>query len=312
MLVEDSNGAAWMKVEKLLVFGATGTQGHPVVEAALEAGLAVRAATRDLDEAAEKLPGRVESVRADLLDAEDVDEAADGVDAIFFHLPVMPDEPEAVKVVDHVLAAAGSNGVGRVVFTTSGYCGDGMPPGDFVDSLRRISDRILSSDVPAVVLRPTLYLANLVWPHITREIRDYGRLVYPPLDAGQRLNWTSTEDQGRIAVACLSADVAGEAIDIASPEAVTGPELCRLLAEVYRREVHFAPRSIDGFADSMSHFAGSAHAGQLLAGLYEAYASLEEGPLVDTDALERRLDVRLTPVSRWVHDRLGYLLSLYG
>ena len=86
-----------MTISKLLVFGATGTQGHPVLEAALEEGLTVRAATRDLDEAEEKLPGRVEKVRADLLDAEDVQDAADGVDAIFFHLPVMPDEPEAEK-----------------------------------------------------------------------------------------------------------------------------------------------------------------------------------------------------------------------
>ncbi|MEE4304285.1 MAG: NAD(P)H-binding protein [Wenzhouxiangella sp.] len=301
-----------MELRKLLVFGATGTQGHPVVEAALEAGLAVRAATRDLDEAEEKLPGRVEMVRADLTDAEDVQAAAEGVDAIFFHLTAMPDEPEATKAVDHVLAAASSAGVGRVVFTTGGYCGDDMPPGPFVDGLRRITDRLLSADVPAVVLRPTLYLANLVWPHIIREIRDYGRLSYPPLDAGQRLNWTSTEDQGRIAVACLTADVAGEVIDVASPEPVTGPELCRLLAEVYGREVHFAPQSIDGFADGMSHLSGSAHVGQLLAGLYEGYASLDEGPLVDTDELERRLDVRLTPVSGWVRDRLGYLLSLYG
>lgn len=301
-----------MKIEKLLVFGATGTQGHPVVEAAMEAGLSVRAASRDLDEAEEKLPGRVEKVRADLFDAEDVEEAADGMDAIFFHLPVMPDQPEADKVVDHVLAAASSGGVARVVFTTAGYCGDQMPPGAFVDGMRGLSERILSADVPAVVLRPTLYLANLVWPHVIREIREYGRLIYPPLDAGQRLNWTSTEDQGRIAVACLSADVAGEAFDIASPEAVTGPELCRLLAEVYEREVHFAPQSVDGFADSMSHLAGSAHVGQLLGELYEGYAALGDGPLVDTDELQRRLGVELTPVSRWVRDRLGYLLRLYG
>lgn len=301
-----------MNSTRLLVFGATGTQGHPVVEAALERGYSVRAATRNLDEAEEKLPGRVERVTADLLQREDVRGAAEGVDAIFFHLPVMPDQPEADSAVDHVLAAAGASDVERVVFTTGGYCGDDMPPGAFVDGLRRLSDRILSSDVPAVVLRPTLYLANLVWPHVIRQIREYGRLSYPPLDAGQRLNWTATEDQGRIAVACLSADVVGEIVDIASPEAITGPDLCRLLAGVYEREVHYAPETIDGFADTMSHLSGSAHVGRLMAGLYAGYASLDDGPRVDTDALSRRLDVRLTPISRWVRDRLGYLLSLYS
>lgn len=301
-----------MEMKKLLVFGATGTQGHPVVEAALEAGLQVRAASRDLQQAAEELPGRVECVYADLFDGDSVSEAAAGMDAVFFHLTVMPDTPEAQASVDHVLDAATEHGLQRVVFTTGGYCGDDMPPGAFVDSLRRLSDRIVSADVPAVVLRPTLYLANLVWPHVIRQIKEYGQLTYPPLDGSQRMNWTATEDQGRLVVASLAADVAGEVIDIASPEAITGPEMCRLLAGVYGREVHFAPQDIDGFADAMSHLSGSAHVGTLLAGLYEGYASLDDGPRVDTEALERRFGVQLTPVSRWVRDRLGYLLSLYG
>lgn len=301
-----------MSIESLLVFGATGTQGHPVVEAGLEAGLKVRAATRDYEAGREQLPGRVDIVEADLLSAEQVRGAVSGMDAVFFHLPVMPDEAEAEQVVNHVLAAAAGEGVKRLVFTTGAYCGDEMPPGPFVDGLRAIGDRILGSDVPAVVLRPTLYLANLVWPQVTRQIRDYGRLTYPPLDGRRRLNWTATEDQGRIAVACLEADVVGEAIDIASPEPVNGPEMCRLLAEVYGREVHFAPQDIDAFADTISHMSGSAHTGRLVAGLYEGLASLDDGPIIDTGALERRLNVRLTPVSRWVRDRLGYLLSLYG
>src|SRR5699024_5379363 len=182
-----------MDKKTLLVFGATGTQGYPVVEAAINAGWAVRAATRDLDQAQEMLPGSVDKVHADLLDKDDVQAAADGVDAVFFHLPVMPELPEAERIVDHVLAAAADRKLGRVVFTTSGYCGDDMPPGPFVDGLRRLSERIVSADVPAVVLRPTLYLGNLVWPHVTREIREYGRLIYPPLDIDQRLNWTATE-----------------------------------------------------------------------------------------------------------------------
>jgi uncharacterized protein YbjT (DUF2867 family) len=301
-----------MESRKLLVFGATGTQGHPVVEAALEAGLEVRAATRDLDEAEEKLPGRVELAYADLLDADSVREAAEGAQAVFFHLTTMPDTEEAERTVGNVLSAAREADMERVVFTTGGYCADAMPPGPFVDGLRRLSERILAADTPAVVLRPTLYLANLVWPHIIRQIREYGQLTYPPLDGERRMSWTSTEDQGRIAVACLTADVAGEAIDIASPEPVTGHELCRLLAGVYGREVHFAPQDIDGFADTMTHLSGSAHVGQLLAGLYEGLASLDDGPRVDTDALEQRLGVSLMPVSRWIRDRLGYLLKLYG
>jgi uncharacterized protein YbjT (DUF2867 family) len=301
-----------MAIDSLLVFGATGTQGHPVVEAALQSGMQVRVATRDLEAAAEKLPGRVECVYADLLDGESVAEAMQGVDAVFFHLPMMPDLPEAERAIDHVVEAAADRGLERIVFTTAAYSGDDMPAGPFVDSLRDLSERLIGAAVPAVVLRPTLYLANLVWPSVIREIREFGRLTYPPFDGQRRLNWTGTEDQGRIAVACLRAGIADEMIDIASPEPLTGPELCRYLAEVYEREVHYAPHDIDTFADNMSHFAGSAHVGRMLAGLYEGIASLDDGPVVDTDALQKRLDVELMPVGRWVRSRLGFLLSLYS
>jgi uncharacterized protein YbjT (DUF2867 family) len=302
-----------ISVKSVLVFGATGTQGHPVVDAALAAGLTVRAATRDPDLAAEKLSSQVEVVTADLNDAEDIVDAMKGMDGVFFHLPVMPEDPQAAGMVRHVIDGARSAGVQRLVFTTGGYCGDDMPPGSFVTGLRGIAREFLDSRIETVVLRPTLYLANLVWPHIIRDIRDYGRLSYPPLSHDRRLNWTSTEDQGQIAVACLNADVAGEIIDIASPEPLTPPELCRLLAEVYGREVHFAPQSVDDFADTLSHLAGSAEVGRSVSALYAGIDALPgPGPLVDTAALEARLGVRLTPVSEWVEQRLGALLALYG
>ncbi len=303
-----------MSVNSVLVFGATGTQGHPVIDAALESELVVRAATRDLVGAEEKLSSRVDIVEADLHHAEAVVEAMADMDAVFFHLPILPSAAETALIVANVIEGARAVGIKRLVFSTSGYCGDDMPPGDFVGGLRRVTHSFLSSGLDVVVLRPTLYLANLVWPNIIRDIREYGRLRYPPLSHKRRLNWTATEDQGQIAVACLNApDVAGEIIDIASPEPVTGPELCRLLAAVYGREVHYDPMQIDDFADMLSHMAESAEVGRTVSGLYQGIDSLPgHGPLVDTDALESRFGVRLTPVSEWVEDRLGTLLDLYG
>ncbi len=61
-----------MSIQSLLVFGARGVQGHPVVDSALESGLTVRAATRDLEAAEEKLSSKVDIVEADLTDAESI------------------------------------------------------------------------------------------------------------------------------------------------------------------------------------------------------------------------------------------------
>lgn len=299
-------------INRLLVFGATGTQGHPVVDAALDAGLSVRAVTRDVDAASERLSQRVELCQADLLEPDSLADAFADMDAVFFHLPVMPQAKDGSLMVDHFLAALRNSRVRRLVFSTSAWCGDAMPEIEFVVGLRGVSAAMLASGVSTVVLRPTLYLANLVWPHIIREIREFGRLTYPPLEVKRRLNWTATEDQAALAVAVLDSDADGEIIDIASPEDVSGPDLCRMLAKVYNREVHYAPQSVDDFADTLSHLAGSAETGRAVAELYSGIRSLPgDGPLVDTDALERRFGVRLTPVSEWVEDRLGALLALY-
>jgi len=301
------------KITKLLVFGATGTQGHPVVDAGLEAGLEVFAATRNPDDAAEMLSDQSNLIETDLADGDSVADAMAQVDAAFFHLPALPDATQAIEMVQNVISAAQKTWLKRLVFTTGGYCGDDMPPGDFVTGLRMTSAAFLNSGVDTVVLRPTLYLANLVWPHLLREIRERGRLTYPPLSAKRRLNWTSTEDQGRIAVACLHADVVGETLDIASPEPITPPELCQMLAGVFGREVHFAPESIDEFANTLTHMSGSADIGRAISALYAGIDQIPgDGPLVDTDALEKRLNVKLTPVSQWVEERLGALVDLYG
>ncbi len=302
-----------MNINSLLVFGARGVQGHPVVDAAMDAGLNVRAATRDVEGAEEKLSEQVDIVEADLGDAESIAEAAEGVDALFFHLPILPEKLRAIDVVDNVIAAAVRSGVQRLVFSTGEYSGDELPAGDFVTAMREITRRLLDCPVDAVILRPTLYLANLVWPHVIREVRDQGRLTYPPFSEKRRLNWTSTEDQGRIVVACLEADVVGEILDIASPEPVTGPELCRHLSRVWGREVHYAPQSNDDFADMLSHLTGSARVARAIAGLYADIEKHDkQGPRVDTDQLEQRLGIRLTPVSEWVDERLGALIELYG
>jgi uncharacterized protein YbjT (DUF2867 family) len=301
------------RIKSLVVFGATGTQGHPVVDAALKAGLTVRAVARDSVRAEESLSTRAEFRQADLLDEASVIDAMRGMDAAFFFLPVLPQTTEAESMVEHVIAGARAAGLRRLIFTASAWCSDAMPSGAFVDGLRLASQRLLSSGVETVVLRPTLYLANLVWPHVLREVGQQGRLTYPPLDAGRRLNWTATEDQARLVVAALEVEAAGEIIDIASPQAVTGPELCRLLAQVFGREVHYAPQTVADFADTLTHMAGSAEVGRSVAALYEGIDQLPgDGPLVDTGALEQRFNVRLTPVSEWVEQRLGALLERYG
>jgi NAD(P)H dehydrogenase (quinone) len=164
-----------------------------------------------------------------------------------------------------------------------------------------------------VILRPTLYLANLVWPHILREIREQGRLSYPPLSSERRVSWTSTEDQGRLVIAALQQARTGEVINVASPEPVTGPELCEMLSRVFGREVHYAPQSVPEFAETLSHMAQSAEVGRLVSALYEGIDELpDDGFVIDAHGLEKRFNMRLTPTSKWIQESIGTLLNRFG
>lgn len=298
-------------MRKVLVFGATGTQGHPVVDAMQEKGYEVRAGVRDYHAAEQSLPTSVEIVEADLEDGEEVADAMAGIDAVFFHIPILPDDSLAPKMLRNVISGCDKQGVRRLIFTTSGFCHESMPDGAFVSGLRQASRAVLARQGEAVVLRPTLYLANLVWPYLIDQIRNHGRLTYPPLSYERRISWTATEDQATIAAACVEADVAGEILDIASPEPVTGPELCQMLAGVYDREVHYAPQSPEDFADNLGKIVGSTETERAMAELYRGIDALPaDGMIFDTTELEQRLGVRLTPVSEWMEDRLKWLVEL--
>ncbi|MEE4295274.1 MAG: NmrA family NAD(P)-binding protein [Wenzhouxiangella sp.] len=299
--------------QKLAVFGATGTQGHPVVDAALAAGLSVRAISRDQGKAAECLPSSLDMFEGDLLNEASVCTALEGMDAAFFYLPVLPQTLEADAMVNNMISAARAAKLGRLIFTTSAWCSNSMPSGHFVDGLRDMTDRLLASDLDVVILRPTLYLANLVWPHILREIREQGRLTYPPLSSERRVSWTSTEDQGRLVIAALQQARTGEVINVASPEPVTGPELCEMLSRVFGREVHYAPQSVPEFAETLSHMAQSAEVGRLVSALYEGIDELpDDGFVIDAHGLERRFNMRLTPTSKWIQESIGTLLNRFG
>jgi len=68
-------------MKRILVIGATGTVGRPVVSQLLAAGASVRALTRDPDAAG--LPPGVEVVRGDLTVPATLEECLNGIDTVF-------------------------------------------------------------------------------------------------------------------------------------------------------------------------------------------------------------------------------------
>src|SRR4051794_20422039 len=98
-------------VPPVLVTGATGRVGRIVIDQLLDAGVPVRALTRQL-EAATTLPAKVEGFTGDLTVRESLDRALDGAGAVFLVWTVPPQT--AATVVERLAAR-----VRRVVFLSS-------------------------------------------------------------------------------------------------------------------------------------------------------------------------------------------------
>jgi len=289
--------------QTVAIFGATGAQGAPVVKRALASGLSVRAIARDIAKVSTMHPG-AKATAADLSDSDAIAAALAGVDAAFLHLP-MPQHPDDPQTwLKAFITAAHAAKLPLVVYSTSGPAGDKYPSSMVVDGGTAAAGAVAKSGISAIILKPAIYLENLLPPIFMPRLRAEGIADYPPLRASQRVMWTSHQDQARLAVAALTRpELAGQAFDVASPGALRGTELAALLSAWLGRSVGFDPLSPGDFGTRVADALGNPGIGMALADLYGALAKMpDDGMLVDTDALEQIFGVTLTPVSQHIRN----------
>ena len=148
------------KISTVLVVGATGSIGLPVVEEALREGYAVRAFVRDLDRARE-LPPEANRVVGDLTRPETLPDVITDVDAIVFTHGTYEDADAAERVdygaVRNTLAALGPRHVRIALMTTIGVTfrtSDDRTANERHDWKRRGERLVRVSGLPYTIVRP--------------------------------------------------------------------------------------------------------------------------------------------------------------
>lgn len=201
----------------ILVTGASGNVGRPLVELLVAAGESVRAVTRD--PVAAGLPGGVDVVTVPAADPDSVAAALDGVTAVFVN-------PRAVgPAAADFLAVARERGVRRVVGLAAINVEDDLDrqPSRFRgDRNREVEQAVTESGLDWVSLRPTTYAVNAIgqW---AAQIRA-GDVVRTPFPAAAGAPIHERDVAAVAAHALTTDDLLGTRIPLTGPEWLTNAE----------------------------------------------------------------------------------------
>jgi len=109
-----------------------------------------------------------------------------------------------------------------------------------------IEQMVRDSGLPSAIVRPTMYLDNLLKPGVRAEIADHG-VFEVPIDDAQRIAWTSADDCAAAAITLLERGAYGGDHLISGPQSVTGRELMAAVSAGLHRDVVFRSQPVEDF-----------------------------------------------------------------
>ena len=260
---------------EILVTGATGLVGHPLVQVLLDAGATVRAVTRNADEVV--FPAAVRVVAGNPAVPESLGAAFEGVDGLFLH-------PRAVGLAaPKLLELAKAAGVGRVVVLSATNVDEALedqPSRYNGDRNREVEAAAIASGLEWVSLRASYFATNALRSWGTQIAAHdtifgpYAEMAEAPIDPA---------DLGEIAARALLTDLyQNRRLELTGPRSITNREMVETIGQLLRRPLRYievAP------ADAQKAMVQQGLDPQFVAALIRRYASLAGKPaLVTGDA----------------------------
>ena len=297
-------------IRKVIVLGASGDQGLPLLDRLQREGFQPTAGVRRADALSDTPFASVPTVRADLDDEESLFEAFRGQDALAMHLPFEFDRERAAGFGRRIASAARRAGLGKIVFNTSCFVADHDLNLSAHDGRRDIERSIAECGVPYVVVRPVVFMDNIVRVWSKPSIVDKSIWAYPAAET-LKISWISLEDVAAYMTLGLARDdLKAEKVLVGGPEALVGAEVAERLSAAAGRTIHFQSLTPDVYAAKMSLLVtGSSEVRPHsiydgMAQFYRWYNAQPTSPLVvDIDAVMATLPIAPTPLASWAADQ---------
>lgn len=210
-----------------LITGSTGTVGKGVVDALVQHGHTVRAATRT----PESYAGRGIPTRLDVGDESTFEAATQGIDTLFVMSPA--GYADALAAMGPLVAFAGPRVRRIVTMTAQGVQHDDAIP------LRQLELAVEATDASFIHLRPSWFAQNFnsFW---LPPILEAGVIPLPAGDA--TTGFIDARDiSATIAAVMVNDAFDGRGWELTGPEALTYAEAAAILSEVSGRPIRYTP-----------------------------------------------------------------------
>lgn len=225
---------------KVLVMGSTGTIGSMLVSGLVEAGVPVRAATREPSTAAKRagFPPEVEVVELDLERESTFDPALDGVERVF--MSARPGDEESDRFAFPLIDAMERKEV-RCVVDLSALGAEQRP--DF--ALRKVETRLEASSLAWTHLRPNWFMQVFTAGSLLASIRMLHAIRIPAALA--KISWVDGRDIAAVAARVLieGEKHAGKAYALTGGAALDHSEIASLISGATGLTVRYEPINED-------------------------------------------------------------------
>jgi uncharacterized protein YbjT (DUF2867 family) len=277
----------------IVVTGATGNVGRPLVRALAAAGEKVTAVARRAGEG--PAPEGVQTVAADLTDLEGLRPAFDGADALFLHDGGV--SAAALRPRD-ILDLARSGGVRRVVVLSSQGVGTRPESHSHGVLMRSIEDAVRQSGLDWTMLRPGGFNSNMyAW---AASIRTDRTVISPFGDVG--LPTVDPADIAEVAAAALRGDGhAGQIYELTGPALTTPRQRASAIGDALGEPIRFIEQTRDEARAQLLRFMPEWAVDTTLAVLGEPTAAEQR----ISPAIERVLGRAPRGFDDWVHDHIA-------
>ncbi|MGB1867849.1 MAG: SDR family oxidoreductase [Porticoccaceae bacterium] len=293
-------------IEKVLVLGASGDQGIPLIAALLDCGVTPIAGVRRLDAMQGTAYPDIAVITADIMDQASLEAAFAQVDAVAMHLPFEFDRDIAAEFGRNIGAAAAAAGLKKIVFNTSCYVADTDLGISAHDGRRDIEQSLRESGVDYVILRPAVFMDNMIRVWCKPTIVHKDTFVYPAKE-DLKVSWICLEDLARLsAYAAVTPELRNETIPVGGPEALTGFEVAEKISAASGRNIQFNSIGPTTFAQNMSELVTGSREIEPesiyngMAKFYSWYNAQPVSPLnIDPKSFSDLLPIELTSYEEW-------------